>query len=129
MKNLIAFIIPVLAISFIACNTSNTEGSLLKNEAQRKALFSEILANKDYTNQSIDSIITRDHVRQMMAQDKGMMHMMMTESDIVKIMGDTAAHTMMMHNMMRLMEKDSVVWVNMCEKMMKNKVPNKVKLK
>jgi hypothetical protein len=120
MKALTALLMAMTATLFFACNapTANTTDALLKNEAQRKAVITGFMNNHDYTAELIDSLISRDHTRQMMASDKGMMHMMMTEGDITKIMGDTAAHHMMMHNMMRMMEKDSIACTAFCDKMM-----------
>ena len=109
-----------IALLFCACTSPTNHDALLKDEAQRKAIISELMQNQGYATEVMDSIIERDHTEQMMSNDKGMMHMIMTEKDITKIMADTAAHRMMMNNMMRMIEKDSTDWVAMCQKMMEN---------
>ena len=110
--------IVITATLFFACTAPTNQAALLKDEAQRKALISELIRNPDYATELMDSMLTRDHSSQLMQHDKGMMHMMMTDNDITKIMSDSAAHNMMMNNMMRMMEKDSVAWEKMCKKMM-----------
>lgn len=109
--------IATTATLFFACTAPTNHADQLKNEAQRKAIISELMQNPNYATEVMDSLITRDHSRQLMKNDKGMMHMMMTESDITRIMSDSAAHKMMMNNMMRMMEKDSVAWEKVCKKM------------
>ena len=110
--------IVITATLFFACTAPTNQAALLKDEAQRKALISELIRNPDYATELMDSMLTRDHSSQLMQHDKGMMHMMMTDNDIEKIMRDSAAHSMMMNNMTRMMEKDSVAWEKMCKKMM-----------
>lgn len=118
MKALTALLLATTATFFFACTApiANVDAQL-KDATQRKAVITGFMTNHDYTTELIDSLISRDHTRQMMASDRGMMHMMMTEGDITKIMGDTAAHNMMMHNMMRMMEKDSIACMAFCDKM------------
>lgn len=115
MKALTALLMAITATLFFACTAPITN---VDAQTQRKAVITGLLNNHEYTAELIDSLISRDHSRQMMASDKGMMHMMMTEGDITKIMEDTAAHNMMMHNMMRMVEKDSVACMAFCDKMM-----------
>jgi hypothetical protein len=119
MKALTALLMAITATLFFACTAPITNvDAQFKDATQRKAVITGLLNNHEYTAELIDSLISRDHSRQMMASDKGMMHMMMTEGDITKIMEDTAAHNMMMHNMMMMMEKDSVACTAFCNKMM-----------
>ncbi len=121
MKTFSVLFSVTIALLFSACTSSLTNhDALLKDEAQRKAIISKLMQNHDYAIQVMDSIIERDHTEQMMSLDKGLMHMMMTDKDITKIMVDTAAHRMMMNNMMRMIEKDSADWIAMCQKMMEN---------
>ncbi len=110
--------IVITATLFFACTAPTNQAALLKDEAHRKVLISELIRNPDYATELMDSMLTRDHSSQLMQHDKGMMHMMMTDNDIEKIMRDSAAHSMMMNNMTRMMEKDSVAWEKMCKKMM-----------
>ena len=117
MKALMTFCIITTATLFFACTSPTNQ---LKDEVQRKAIISELMQNPNYASEVMDSFLTRDHSRQLMQHDKGMMHMMMTESDITKIMADSTAHKMMMNNMMRMIEKDSMTWMSMCKKMMEN---------
>ncbi len=119
MKVLMTLCIAATSL-FFACTAPTNPADQLKNEAQRKAIISELMHNPDYATEVMDSLLTKDHAQQLMQHDKGMMHMMMTENDITRIMSDSSAHKMMMNNMMRMIEKDSVAWVNMCKKMMDN---------
>lgn len=110
--------IATTATFFFACTAPTNDAALLKDDTQRKAIISELIQNPDYATELMDSMLTRDHSRQLMQHDKGMMHMMMTDNDITRIMSDSAAHNMMMNNMIRMMEKDSVAWEKVCKKMM-----------
>ena len=117
MKVLMTLFIATITL-FFACTAPTNPADQLKNEAQRKAIINELMQNPTYATEVMDSMLTKDHAQQLMQHDKGMMHMMMTENDITRIMSDTSAHKMMMNNMMRMIEKDSVTWRNMCKKMM-----------
>ncbi len=107
MKAFTSFAIAIAATLFFACNTPNTTAQL-KDDAQRKVLINELVANKDYNTQVIDAMMTNDNAKQMMVDHN------------MKMMDDPSMHTKMMDHMMSMMEKDTVMCKNMCEKMMGN---------
>jgi Na+-translocating ferredoxin:NAD+ oxidoreductase RnfG subunit len=110
MKAITALLITVTATLFFACNTPNTNMTTqLKDEAQRKAIISELLANHSYTMQLMDSMKVNNHAKEMMTTDQDLMQMMTAAKPI-----------MMMDNMMSMMDKDSTTCRNMCYKMIGN---------
>jgi Na+-translocating ferredoxin:NAD+ oxidoreductase RnfG subunit len=110
MKALLAVLITVAATLFFACNTPNSNTTTqLKDEAQRKAIISELLANHNYTMQLMDSMKVNNHAKEMMTTDADLMQMMTAAKPI-----------MMMDNMMSMMDKDSATCRNMCKKMIGN---------
>jgi uncharacterized membrane protein YhiD involved in acid resistance len=106
MKALTSFAIAIAATFFFACNTPIS--SQLKDDVQRKTLISELVANRDYTTQVMDAMMTNDNAKQMMTDHN------------MKMMDDPSMHTKMMDHMMSMMEKDTTMCKDMCEKMMSN---------
>lgn len=108
MKALTSFVIAIAATLFFACNTPNT-ASQLKDDAQRKVLINELVANKDYNTQVMDAMMTNENAKQMMV-----------DHNMKMMMGDPTMHSKMMDDMMGMMEKDTAMCKNMCSKMMGN---------
>jgi hypothetical protein len=108
MKALTSLAIAIAATLFFACNTPNTT-SQLKDDAQRKILINDLIANPDYTTQVMDAMMANNNAKQMMV-----------DHNMKMMMEDTAMHSKMMHHMMGMMEKDTMMCKNMCSKMMDN---------
>ncbi len=104
MKNITSLLIAFSATLFFACNAPTNVSTLLKDDAQRKMVISEIMANSDYQAQMMDSMMSGK--------------MMKSEAHMKKMMSDTAMHHKMMDHMMAMMEKDTTMCKNMCDKMM-----------
>ncbi len=110
MKAIIVSLITITATLFFACNVPNANMTTqLKDEAQRKVVISELLADHNYTMQLLDSMKVNNHAKEMMTTDQGLMQMMTAARPI-----------MMMDNMMSMMDRDSATCRNMCRRMIGN---------